>query len=325
MLVFVLWGITTIVFIIINAVPRNPAIAMAGSWATPDQVEKFMKRWGLDKPILQRYFQFYYYLLKGDFGTSIRTERPVLTEILHYFPATFELATFSIIISLIIGIPLGAISAIKRNRFIDQITRFISLIGVSTPNFWLGLLLLLLFYKIIGWVGPGRISSSAVAPKVITNLYLLDSLITLNWPAFIDSLKHLILPSFALGFFGIGIITRMLRSTMLDVIYKDYIIAARAKGLSMWKAVYRHALKNALIPVVTVMGVLYGAYLGGAIIIEVVYAWPGLGSLAYRSILKADQPVILGVTLVIAFLFSFVNLIVDILYRFLDPRIKFEL
>ncbi len=323
LLLFVLWGVTTIVFIILNAVPRNPAIAMAGSWATAEQVEKFTKRWGLDRPIIERYFRFYYFLFQGDLGTSIRTERPVLAEIVHYFPATFELATFSIMLSLLIGIPLGTVAATKRNKLIDQITRFMSLIGVATPNFWLGLLLLLLFYKVIGWVGPGRISSSAFAPKVITNLYLLDSLVTWNWPALLDSLKHLILPSFALSFFGIGIITRMLRSAMLDIIHKDYVVAARAKGLSLWIVIYRHALKNAMIPVITVVGVLYGAYLGGAVIIEVVYAWPGLGSLAYRSILKADQPVIMGVTLVIALLYSLVNLLVDVVYRLLDPRIRF--
>ena len=325
LLFFVLWGITTVVFIIINVVPRNPAIAMAGSWADEEQREKFKERWGLNKPVLERYFHFYYYLLQGDLGTSIRTERPVITEVVQKFPATFELATFSIIISFLIGIPLGIISAVKRNKLIDQLTRFIALIGVPMPNFWLGLILLYIFYYLLGFVGPGRISSSSLVPENITGFYLLDSILTLNVRSFFDSLKHLLLPSIALGFFGIGIVTRMTRSTMLDVLHQDYIKAARAKGLPNRIVLYRHALKNSMIPVVTTLGILYGAYLGGVIVIEVVFSWPGLGMLAYSSILKADSPAILGIVLVIAFLYSFINLIVELLYRFLDPRIKFEL
>lgn len=324
LLIFVLWGITTVVFIIINVVPRNPAVAMAGSWATSEQIEKFEERWGLNEPTWKRYGQFYYHLLQGDLGTSIRTERAVRTEIALKFPATFELATFSILISFFIGIPLGILSAIKRNRAPDQITRFVSLIGVSMPNFWFGMLLLLLFYYILGFVGPGRISSSDLIPMHITGFYIFDSICTLDGKALLDSIKHLLLPSIALGFFGIGVVTRMTRSTMLDVLCQDYIKLARAKGLSRSKVILRHALKNALIPVVTIVGILYGAYLAGAIIIEVVFGWPGLGNFAYASIIKADQPAILGIVLVIAFLYSFINLVVDILYRFLDPRIKFE-
>jgi peptide/nickel transport system permease protein len=325
LLVFVLWGITTLVFIIINVVPRNPAIAMAGPYATVEKIKTFEQKWGLDKPVIYRYFKFYYYLFKGDLGTSIRTERPVVTEVLEKFPATFELATFSIILSAAIGIPLGIISAIKRNKLIDQISRFFSLIGVSLPNFWLGLLLLLLFYYVIGWVSPGRISSSITEPARITGLYLIDGLLELNFPAFFDSLKHLLLPSFALGFFGIGVVTRMTRSSMIDVMQQDYIKLAKAKGISPRRIVYRHALRNAMIPIVTVLGILYGEYLAGVIVIEVIFGWPGLGNLAYISILKADQPAILGITLIIALFFSVINIFVDILYRYLDPRIKYEL
>ena len=191
--------------------------------------------WGLDRPIYVRYIEFYQYLLKGDLGTSIRTERPVAFEIRHYFPATFELATSAIIIALIIGVPLGLLSAIKRDKVIDQITRVISLIGVSTPNFWLGLLLLLLFYFFLGWAGPGRISSSELAPAHITGLFLLDSILSLNWNSFVDSIRHLVLPSIALGFFGIGIVTRMMRSSALEVLNKDYVKAARSRGLSISK------------------------------------------------------------------------------------------
>jgi peptide/nickel transport system permease protein len=321
--VFVLWGITTVVFIVLNAIPRNPAIAMAGSYATQEQIEKFNARWGLDRPILERYVQFYSKLFRGDLGLSIRTERPVTQEILRYLPATFELATFSILLSIVFGVVLGTLSAIKRGKLVDQFSRFLALVGVSTPNFWLCTILLIVFYGKLGWVGPGRVSSPSLAPQAITKLYLIDSLLTLNWASFADSLKHILLPAVSLGLFGMGIITRMMRSSMLEVINKDYVLLARAKGLSYAAAIRRHAVKNALLPVVTVIGVLYGVYLAGAIVIEVVFAWPGVGYFAYRSILKADQPAVLGFVVFIATIYSAVNLVVDFIYRLLDPRISF--
>ncbi len=323
LLVFVLWGITTLTFIIMAVVPRNPAIAMAGSQSSPEQIEKFNKRWGLDRPVWERYYKYYAYMLRGDLGTSIRTERPVALEMKNFFPATFELATTSIIISLIFGIPLGIVAALKRNKWPDQVTRFVSLIGVSTPNFWFGLLILLVFYFLLGGVGPGRASSASLEPAKITGLYLVDSLVTGNWKSFVDCFKHLLMPSFALGFFGIGIVTRMMRSSMIDTLGKDYIKAARARGLSQFKVIMNHGLRNSLIPVLTVIGVLYGAYLGGVIVIEVVFSWPGLGNFAYTSILKSDQPAIMGTVLVISLFYSLVNLLVDLLYRYLDPRITF--
>lgn len=323
LLVFVLWGITTLTFVINAVIPRNPAVAMAGSQASPEQIAKFNERWGLDRPLWERYIQFYAYLFKGDLGTSIRTERPVLTEMKNFFPATFELATFSVLISMVIGIPLGIIAAIKRNKWPDQVIRIFSLVGVSTPNFWFGLIILLVFYFILGGVGPGRVTSSMYEPMHITGLYLLDSLLTGDWVAFKDSLRHILMPAFALGFFGIGIVTRMMRSTMIDTLSTDYVKAAKARGLSQGKTIRSHALRNSLVPVLTVIGVLYGAYLGGVIVIEVVFSWPGLGNFAYTSILKSDHPAILGTVLVISLLYSLVNLLVDILYRYLDPRIKF--
>lgn len=324
LLIFVLWGATTIVFIIMSVVPRNPAIAMAGTTATEEQLEKFNERWGMNKPVLQRYYEFYLNLFKGDLGTSIRTGRPISTEIKLFFPATFELATFSIIISLIAGILLGVISSLKRNKIIDQITRFISLIGVSTPSFWMGLVLLLVFYYFIDFTGPGRVSSDAFIPTKITGFYLLDSLLTWNWAAFWDCLKHIILPSISLGFYGIGVVTRMMRSSMLDVLSMDYIKSAKARGFPMKSVIFRHALKNSLIPTITAVGVLYGSYLGGVMIIESIFAWPGLGSFVLTSILKADFPAIMGTVLVIAFLRSLINLLVDLIYRLLDPRIRFQ-
>jgi len=323
LLAFVIWGITTITFVIIHIVPRNPAIAMAGSWARPEQIEKFTERWGLNLPVWQQYYRYYWFLLRGDLGTSIRTERPVLTELLIRFPATFELATVSILFSMIIGIPLGLLSAVKRNSLFDNATRGISLSGVSIPNFWLGLLLLLVFYYKLGWAVPGRVSPIVGAPRHITGLYLLDSLLTANFSAFLSSLKHIVVPAFTLGFFGIGIICRLTRSGVLDVLRKDYITAARARGIPERTVIYKHVLRNALIPTVTVVGVLYGAMLAGAIVVEAVFAWPGLGYFMYLSIFKADQPAIMGGALLIAIIYSVINLFVDISYRFFDPRIKY--
>jgi peptide/nickel transport system permease protein len=323
LLIFVLWGITTLTFIIMAAVPRNPAIAMAGSQSSPEQIEKFNKRWGLDRPLWERYFKFYAFLLRGDLGTSIRTERPVALEMKNFFPATFELATFSIFLSFVFGVPLGIVAALKRNKWPDQITRFVSLIGVSTPNFWFGLIILLVFYFLLGGVGPGRVTSASFEPAKITGFYLFDSLVTGNWRSLVDSLRHIIMPAFALGFFGIGIVTRMMRSSMIDTLSKDYITAARARGLSLVRVIMNHGMRNSLIPVLTVMGVLYGAYLGGVIVIEVVFSWPGLGNFAFTSILKSDQPAIMGVVLVISLFYSLVNLLVDLFYRYLDPRITF--
>lgn len=324
LLIFIMWGITTIIFIINSVVPRNIAVTMQGSTIYPDQIKKFNEKWGLDKPVYVRYFKFYGYLLKGDLGTSIRTERPVSEEIKRLFPATLELANFAIFIALIIGIPLGILSALKRNKLIDQIARIFSLIGVSTPNFWLGLILLLIFYYFLNLGGPGRISSQAMVPAGITGLYLIDSLLTLNWHSFVDSLKYLVLPSFSLGYFGIGVVSRMMRSSVLETLNKDYVKAAKSRGLSMYKVMIRHVLKNSLLPVITIVGLLYCGFLGGVIVIEVVFGWPGLGNFAYVSILKADAPAILGIVLVISLFFSIVSLIVDIIYRFLDPRIKFN-
>lgn len=323
-MLLVLWGITTITFTIMNVIPRNPALAMAGNGATPEQIEAFNERWGLHRPIWERYLNYYKNLFQLDLGRSIRTERPVLTEIATHFPATFELATLSLLVAVIIGIPFGVISAVKRNQWFDQVVRFLSLSGVSIPNFWLGLMLLLLFYFKLNLFEPGRLSIYLSEPTAITGLYLIDSLLTGDMAVFVDSLRHMILPALTLGFCVAGYVARLTRSSMLDVLSSDYVRAAKSRGLSDRSVVYRHALRNALIPTVSILGILYGNMLAGSIIVEAVFGWPGLGYFAYESILKADQPAVLGVTLIIAVFYSVVNFIVDLLYRLIDPRIGFD-
>ena len=321
---FVLWGITTITFLLMYIVPRNPAIAMAGSNATAEQIKAFSERWGLDKPLHERYISFYANMLHGDLGRSIRTGRPVLQELAYYFPATFELANFALIIGIILGIPLGVLSAIKRNQWLDQIGRVFSLTGVSIPNFLLGLILLLIFYGMLNIFEPGRLSLYSSAPATVTGLYLVDSLLSGEWSVFIDSLKHLVLPVLTLGFCVAGYVTRLIRNSMLEVLASDYVKAAKSRGLSNRTVIFKHALRNALIPTVSILGILYGNMLSGIIIVETVFAYPGLGYFAYASILKADQPSIMGITLAIAVFYSCINFIIDFIYRILDPRIRYE-
>jgi peptide/nickel transport system permease protein len=324
LVLFVLWGITTITFLLMVVVPRNPAIAMAGSTATSEQIEAFNERWGLNKPLHERYISFYANVLHGDLGRSIRTGRPVLQEIANYFPATFELANFALIIGIILGIPLGILSAIKRNQWLDQIGRVFSLIGVSTPNFLLGLIILLIFYAKLHIFEPGRLSIYSSTPATVTGMYLVDSLLSGEWSVFIDSLKHLVMPALTLGLLLAGYIARLTRASMLEVLARDYIKAVKARGLSNRTVIFKHALRNALIPTVSILGILYGNCLAGVIIVETVFAYPGLGYFAYASILKADQPSIMGITLTIAVFYCFINFIVDFTYHMIDPRIRYE-
>jgi peptide/nickel transport system permease protein len=324
-MIFVIWGVGTIVFLILNIVPRDPATAMAAGYLpTEEQIAAFNKRWGFDRPIWWRYVQYFSYVLRGDLGVSIYSGEPVFDEIIRYYPFTFELATFSIMISLMGGIFLGILSALQRNKLIDQVVRIFSLIGVSTPAFWLGIILLLIFYVKLDFAGPGRLALD-IELKRITGFVLLDSLLASNWEAFWDSFKRLLLPSFAIGYRGIGMVSRITRANVLDIMEKDYVKAAIARGIGKIRITFQYILRNALIPVVTILGILYGAYLGGSIVIEVVFSRPGIGYFGYQSVLKLDHPAILGVTLIVTLSYSIINFLVDVLYRFIDPRIKFEL
>jgi len=296
----------------------------AGQLPTEEQIAAFNKRWGFDKPLWQRYFHYYSYVLRGDLGVSIYSEEPVFDEIKKYYPYTFELATFSILISLFGGIFLGIISALKRNTLIDHVVRVFSLVGVSVPSFWLGILLLLFFYVHLGFTGPGRLALG-LSVKDITGFILLDSILTGNWIAFWDGFKRLLLPAFAIGYRGIGMVSRITRSNVLEIMEKEYVKAAIARGIVRSRVTLGYVLRNALIPVVTILGILYGAYLGGSIVIEVVFSRPGIGYFGYHSILKLDHPSILGITLIVTVSYSFINFLVDVLYRFIDPRIKFDL
>lgn len=320
----VLLGITFMTFALTRIIPGDPIELSLGPHASEDQIQSLRKEWALDRPVVVQYLTYLRNLCRGNMGTSIMTRRPVIEDIKTYFPATMELTFFAMLISVVIGIPLGVISAIKANKWPDTVARLYALIGVAMPVFWLGLLLLLLFYYKLGWLPEvGRLSSKLTPPAKITRFYLIDSLITANWDVLFDSLRHIFLPAFCLATAVIGVISRMTRATMLEVLRENFIKAARARGLSRRLVIWRHALRNALLPVVTATGIMFGACLAGAVLTESIFSWPGMGRYAIEAITFLDIEPIAGFTIVTTVVYVGLNLLVDIIYTVLDPRIKY--
>lgn len=324
MLVPVIIGVTILVFFVTHMFSTDPAALILGQHATTDDINKLRISLGLNKPIIVQYWDFLTGLIRGNLGNSLFTRTPVWNEIMSRFPATIELAVTSIILAAIFGILMGVLSAIKQNSIIDYISMIISLLGVSMPIFWLGLILMLVFGVQLHWLPVSGRIQIGLEPTKITGLYLLDSLLTHNMDSFKSALQHLILPAVALASYSTAIIARMTRSTMLEVVRQDYVRTARAKGLSERPVVLDHALKNALIPVVTVIGLQFGSLLGGAMLTETIFSWPGVGYYTADAILKTDYPVVQGAVIMLAVVFVLVNLIVDIIYAFIDPRIKYS-
>lgn len=325
MLVFVLFGLITFTFFISHILPGNPARLHAGHHATREAMEAITLRWGLDKPVWQQYVIYLKGILSGDLGDSLRSRRPITSDLMLYFPATFELTTISIIITILVGVTLGIISATRKDTILDHLSRLFSTIGVATPTFWLALLLQLLFYRHLGWFPfGGRLPSGMTPPNHITGLYILDSLLTGNFRTLVASIWHITLPAICLSYVSLATITRMLRATMLEAMDQDYIKTSRAMGLSERKVIYKYALKNALIPVITLVALSYGGMLGGTLLIESVFGWPGLGFYATQAVLTLDFPAIIGTTFLFGFIYILVNLLTDILYGFVDPRVKYE-
>lgn len=325
LLVVMLLGVATIVFILTKIIPGDPVVANLSqrSLNDPDIVAAYKAKHGLDKPVIVQYFLHIKNICQLNLGISMRTNKSVLFELGRCFPATIELATFSIILATVFGILFGVVSAMKRNSIIDQLVRAISVTGVSIPSFWFALIVLYIFYyKLKILPGPGRLSSAFEAPATVTGFYTIDSLIAGNIPTFLNALQHLILPGSVLAAFTMGLITRTTRSNLLDVMSTDYIRTAKAKGLSGRKVITRHALGNALIPVLTVIGLGFGNLLGGMVLVETIFNWPGLGQFAYNSVKSLDYPSIIGVSLLIALNYMIINTVVDILYGIIDPRVR---
>ena len=318
---------TLVVFLIATQVPGDPVLAQLGDLAAsdPQMVARYRARWGLDQPLWVQYWVFIKGIANGDLGVSISTQRPVLDDIRQYAPATVELATISFLLSIVVGVPLGVLAAIRRDTWIDNLARFISLAGVSSPTFWLAFIMLALFYGGLQIApGPGRIDLSVMTPPSVTGLYLIDAALAGDWEAWRNVAAHLILPSIVLASGTLGLITRTTRASMLEAMTQDYVRVARAKGLPERRIVIGHLLPNALIPVVTLGGLAYAVLLTGAVMTETIFSWPGLGRYTFRSAVALDFPGIMGITLVVAVVYLAINLLTDLSYALLDPRVARE-
>ena len=321
-LLLVVFGVSLITFTISHLIPGDPARLIAGDRASDALVAGIRHQLGLDLPLYQQYGRYVLDLVQGDLGTSIRTNRPVLEDLQAFFPATLELALVALFLAILVGVPLGVLSAVYHNRAIDQIARTLAVTGISTPAFWLGLGAIVLFYGHLGWLpGGGRLSEGLTPPSTITGFYLIDALLAGNFSLFVDALKHLILPAATLGYVTLGVISRQIRSAMLDQLGEDYIRTARAYGLSKWTVILRHALPNALIPSFTVLGLTLGDLLYGAVLTETVFAWPGMGAYVVKSIQSLDFPAVMGFAILVSFIYVLLNMAIDLLYRVIDPRI----
>lgn len=321
-LLLVVFGVSLITFVISHLIPGDPARLIAGDRASDAIVAHIRHQLGLDLPLYQQYGHYMLDLFHGNLGTSIRTSRPVLEDLQAYFPATLELALSALLLSIFIGVPLGVLSAVYHNRWVDQLARTLAVAGISTPAFWLGLGLIVLFYGHLGWLpGGGRLDEGLEPPRTITGFYLIDSLLAGNREQFSSALQHLIMPAVTLGFVNLGVVARQIRSAMLEQLGEDYIRTARAYGLSRWTVILRHALPNALIPSVTVLGLALGDLLYGAVLTETVFAWPGMGAYVVKSIQSLDFPAVMGFAILVSFVYVLLNMVIDLLYRVIDPRI----
>lgn len=322
-LIPVLFGMTLIVFAIIHAIPGNPAQVILGQRATKEAIATLTEQLGLNRPWYIQYGDYINALLHGDLGISLRTRGPINAEVWPYLAATLELTIVAMLIAIIIGVNAGIISAWFSRSWFDYGAMVFALIGVSMPIFWLGLMLQWAFAIDLGWLPTTGREDARDPISAITNIYLLDTIMQGRFDQFVVVLKHIILPASALATIPMAIIARMTRATMLEVMKSDYIRTARAKGVSMFWVVYKHSLKNAVIPVLTIIGLQTGLLLGGAILTETIFGWPGIGRYLYDAIAYRDYPVIQSGILIIAAIFVLINLVVDLLYVFVDPRIKY--
>ncbi|WP_234553883.1 ABC transporter permease [Thermus caliditerrae] len=324
MVLFVGVGITFITFLIAQVIPIDPAAAALGENAREEQIQEFRQRYGLDKPILVQYALYLQRLLQLDLGRSLRTGRPVAEDLKEFFPATLELALAAFLVAVLLGLAAGVWAALRQNRLPDLLVRLMALLLGSTPVFFLAILLLDLLHRRLGLLpGPGRLDPFLIPPPPVTGLTTLDALLARDWGAFQDALAHLLLPAFVLGSASAALLARMTRAAMLEVLSQDYVRTAWAKGLSERQVVLRHALKNAALPVLTLLGSLMGGLLSGAVLTETIFSWPGLGRYVTQSATSLDFPAVMGVTLLVGLVYSFLNLLVDLLYALLDPRIRY--
>jgi ABC-type dipeptide/oligopeptide/nickel transport system permease component len=315
--------ITLLVFLLIHAAPGDPADLLLSDQATPQDIAEARHRWGLDQPFYVQYSHFLINVLKGDFGTSFRYSDPVITVIGERLPATVELAVVSLLIAIALGLPLGVWAGAKPNSWADNLGSFFGFFGISMPNFWFGIMLILVVAGYLNWLPSSGRSTYGIARGSETGFYIVASLLAGDFHAALDGVKHVILPAIALGTNMMGIIMRVTRSAVLEVMHEDFVRTARAKGVAESAVLWRHVLRNALVPVITVVGLELGTLLSGSIIVETVFAWPGSGSLLISAIESRDYPLITGTVIIYTLAFVAINFTIDILYGFVDPRIRF--
>lgn len=317
-------GLLAITFLIGRVMPIDPVISVLGERATKEAYDATFIEMGLDKPIIVQFLYYLWDVLQGDFGVSRLTARPVIDDLIRVFPATLELATIGTIIGVFIGVPLGVLAAVKRGTIIDQIIRVVALVGYSMPIFWLGLVGLLVFYGVLGWVGgPGRLGIFYVdLVPTVTGLILVDSALDGQWDVFWNAVSHIVLPASLLGYYSLAYISRMTRSFMLEQLSAEYVTTARVKGLSEWAVVWRHAFGNIKVPLITVIALSYAGLLEGSVLTEIVFSWPGIGSYITTALLSADMSAVLGGTIVVGLVFVCLNIFSDLLYKVFDPRAK---
>jgi peptide/nickel transport system permease protein len=321
----VLFGVSLLTFVLSHVVPGDPARLLAGTHAGPAQVQSVRHSYGLDRPLPAQYWAYISNLLHGDLGTALHTQRGVGTDLRDFLPATLELGLAAMVLAVALGIPLGVFASVGRNRLPDHFTRLLALGGVSMPVFWVALVLQILLYYNLGWFpSGGRLDPTLTPPRTLTGFYTIDSLLTGRLDLFVNAIWHLVLPALVLSLGPLAVVMRITRSSMLEVLARQYIRTARAKGLRRWDVVARHALRNALLPTVTVVGLQFGYLLGGAVLVEYIFSWPGIGLYTAQSITASDYPAIMGVTIVVALLYVLLNLVVDVLYALLDPRIRYR-
>lgn len=322
-LVFVLVALSAITFVLSHVVPSDPARMLAGPKASAATVQLIRQEYGLDQPLAKQYLRYVTGALRFDFGKSLTSRRPVAQDLKRYVPATVELTLYAMLFAVAVGLPLGIVSAIRRNSTLDAVGRVLSVTGLSVPSFWLALMLQYVFFAQLGLLPDGqRLPIGVKPPATITSLYTVDALLTGNLSLFGIAIRHLAMPAFVLGFSSMAVITRMARAGMLEILGQDYIRTARAKGLRQNAIILRHALRNALFPVITVIGLQIGLLLGGAVLVEIIFSWPGIGRYAFQAIQNFDYNAVISVTLVIGLAYVVMNTFVDISYLLLDPRIK---
>lgn len=318
----VLLGVSFIVFFLMHLAPGDPVNLLLGDAATQADIEKTRREWGLDQSLAVQYWEFLSHGVKGDFGMSLRYGEPVSSLVFERLPATLELAFASLFVAILISLPIGVYSAIKHNSFWDHSGMTVALIGISLPNFWLGIMLIFFFGGQLNLLPVAGRIEYGIEIQPITRLHLVDSLLTGNFAAFWSAFQHMLMPAITLGTSLAAIVTRVARSSVLEVIRQDYITTARAKGLSEWSVVWKHTLRNALITIVTILGLQLGALLSGSVITETVFSWPGIGSLLIQAISTRDYKLVQGVVFFFAIMYFLINLLVDLLYTAIDPRIK---